>query len=671
MAGGRGEAKSMTDFSANPTGDSPNPPRFPLVADAIFGFAALALGYFLFHQKGIWREAVVGTSLAGAISLLLFRQTVEWRQGRLARWRTAALYAMAAVMCLSASSVLDYKVIDAGSDYRVPFQLPGPMDHWAEGMATEITVDTSGTRGALVTLNLHESHDAFPPTILVLAGKCEVERFEVRPGNGALFPNWREKGLASEYPVVIPEECLSPANNKVIFRPIGGSWIAVKSVSILDLPHRWEPWRQVAQPWNWIFFWLSLALIALDAILAWPRAQTVKRALFGAGMGMMILTAIVAMLAGMATYVEIRHRWMVKREGEFRSGEMFYGSKFIRDAELGWRLLPGFVGKTLDTGGGSPALFYSVNKHGFRALAEETDFPPKGKAMVLGDSFAQGLFLTQEETIPAVMARSMGGYVYNFGVGGFSTDQEYTTFIKWVDRVDAEAVVLLFYANDVLFTEARMGHGFQKPAYSIVDGRVDFSRLEKLPATLVETENAKLLANPEMEKTFCCFTRKHPGVAARIARKTASYAWELYYPGRLLASISADVAKTKAIPAPRHMDVTADLLENPGRYAKQMGIVAQFMVRINEECKKRGKKFLVVFIPDILQITQPDKPALGAFRDTFAKVCAAHGLPPLDPSEELTAKNRWNGTYFLDDGHFSPYGAQIVGDMIADALKKK
>ena len=658
-------------MNADKLSTHPGPSRFPLAADLALAVASLALGFAIFGQPGIWRQAIFGTSIAGAILLLLFRQTVEWREGPLARIKTWGLYIMAGFLLLSAASVPNHRVIDAGSDYRVPYQLPGPMDHWSEGMATEITVETSGTRGALVTLNLHESHDTLPPIMAVYGGSCHEERFDVIPGGGAVYPHWREKGKPSSYPSQVDQECFSPKNNKVIFRPITGSWVAVKSVDILELPYWNEPWRQVTEPWSWIFFWLALFMIVLDRVLGWPRDQAPKRLLFGAGMGALVLAMIALSLVSTAAYVEARHKWLVKQEGEFRSAEMFYSSKFIRDAELGWRLLPGFTGKTLEEGGGSPSLFYYINKHGFRALDREPEFPPKGKAMALGDSFTQGIFLSQEETIPAVMSRKMGGYVYNFGVGGFSTDQQYTTFIKWVDKVEAEAAVVLYYANDALFTMSPEGHSFSKPVYAMANGVVDFDRLEKLSESMVERENAQLLADPEMEKIFCCFSRKNPGTAERTLHTFGRYLSLGYYPGRLLGAISGDIAKTRSTPAPRHMDVDHNLLANPDAFKAGLDASVQFLVRMNQECKKRKMKFLVVYVPDISRISNPDKPELGNFQKAFAKACAANGLPMLDPSEALIAQNRRNGAYFLDDGHFSPNGARIVGEMIADALAKK
>ncbi|MDH5510943.1 MAG: SGNH/GDSL hydrolase family protein, partial [Nitrospinota bacterium] len=527
-----------------------------------------------------------------------------------------------------------------------------------------------GTRGALLILSLHESHDTAPPMILVTAGECEVAKFRVVPGNGAKFPHWKHGGLASSYEVRVPRQCLTPDKNEVVFHPITGSWIVINNVKVIELPYPWEPWRHVPRPWSWILFWLSLGVIALRGAIGSPRPKR-QLAMYGM-MLLLILAMIAAAFVAMAVYVETRNRWMVTDPTNFRSPQMFYGSKFIHNADQGWTMLPGFVGKTLSSGVADPVVFYKVNRHGYRSLEYEDDFPPSGKVMLLGDSFAQGAFLAQEETIPAVLSRRLGEYVFNFGVGGYSTDQEYTTFMKWVDRAPSEWVVLLFFANDILYNDSDLGHNFQKPRYAIdASGQVDFSTLIPVDPEYVKEENDFVYLKIEMEKTFCCLIKKEVSIAGRISHKAFQYIGHIHDPGMLLSYIIADIAKTKAQPGPKHLDVTAEIQENPEKYIRQFHISFQFLDRIRDESHKRKRKFLVVYIPDIKQIYERSKPELANFKNMFMRLCEENGIDCLDPSEQLARRARWNDTYFIDDGHLSPFGAQIVGDMIADYIQAK
>ncbi|MDH5638409.1 MAG: SGNH/GDSL hydrolase family protein [Nitrospinota bacterium] len=649
-------------------------PRTPL--DIPFIVAAIAIWLLTLVQSELWSEAKQGAALAGGFLLLITRHLFlshfhpHLPQNMKSPAWTWALYAMCAFLLLSSFSLTRQKVIHAGSDYRVPFQLPGPEDKWSEGMARQITVPTSGTRGALVILSLHESHDTAPPLMLVTAGECEVAEFKVVPGNGAQFPHWKHKGRASSYEARVPRECLTPDKNEVVFTPITGSWIVINNVKVIDLPYPWEPWRQVPRPWSWILFWLSLGVIAARGATGSPRPKR-QLAMYGMMM-MLILGAIAAALVSMAVYVETRNRWMVTDETNFRSPQMFYGSKFIHNTDQGWTMLPGFVGKTVSSGVADPVTFYKVNKRGYRSLEYEDDFPPSGKVMILGDSFAQGAFLAQEETIPAALSRRLGGYVFNFGVGGYSTDQEYTTFMKWVGRAQSEWVVLLFFANDILFNDSDLGHTFKKPRYAIDSaGQVDFSTLIPVDPGYVKKENDFVYLKIEMEKTFCCFSKKEVSITGRISRRALQYLGHIHDPGMLLSYIIADISKTKAQPGPRHMDVTAEMQEYPEKYGRQFHITFQFLDRIRDESQKRKRKFLAVYIPDIKQIYEQSKPERANFKNMFMKLCADNGIDCLDPSDELARRARWNDTHFIDDGHLSPYGAQIVGDMIADFIQAK
>ncbi|MDH5638113.1 MAG: SGNH/GDSL hydrolase family protein, partial [Nitrospinota bacterium] len=557
--------------------------------------------------------------------------------------------------------------IMAAADTSVPLQLPGPKDIWGADMPDSIRVSVSGVSEARVRLSLMESHDAAPPRLSVTAGTCRLEDIQVKPGGGLPEANWETLGTESEYLVRVPAGCASAEGGELVFRPISGSWIAIKSVWVEQIPLPWELWRHLPQPWNYILFWLgALTLVAYHALAAKSGGLGARQlAMYGAMCGIVLLSFGCALVAT-AFYVEVYYPWLTNQEGNLRSMKVFQ-KKAIHDEKLGWLLQPGFAAYTRETPKSKPTLFYANTQEGYRALEAEKNFPARGKAMVLGDSFAQGLFLAQKETIPAVMADQLGGYVYNMGITGFSTDQEYTTFMHWIDRVDVERVVLLFYGNDIMYTGSKKGYDLPKPVYKEVNGKVDFSRMSTVPAEYVKEMNDILAPRFIPSMTYCCFTDKKASVLIRTLERTWRYISLLHYPGRFFAALVGDIKNTKLTSPAIHTDVRPELLEKPEKYNRQIDIIFQFLAEINDQCRKRDLKFQVVFVPDILQVYHADKPARTNLRDMFMELCAKNRLACLDPSDRLAAGAKINDVYFIDDGHFSPYGARIVGEMIAKA----
>ena len=560
-----------------------------------------------------------------------------------------------------------------------PIQLPGPADAWAGSAQKEISMDVPGGHEVKLTLNLLDSHNTAPPAINVAVNGVITGTFRIQPGAGEIDARWRKAGRPSSYSLIIPAVAFDWDNSIISLKSSEGSWVAISGIIIETRPRLYEFWRWInpryasKEPWNRLLFGTAVLLISANFLLPIMRepAGSKKLAMY-VGMWGVCAAMLVAVLAGLALYVELSLPYLTGQHGSRRPPEMFYSGRFIRDEKLGWRLLPNYTAQTREYPEGPPSLFYATNRNGFRSLDMERDFPAKGKAMVLGDSFAQGLFLTQEETIPAVMSRSLGEYVYNFGVGAFSTDQEYTTFIQWVDRVGAEWVVLLFFPNDILFTDTDTGHTFPKPHYGMLGQKVDFSGLYPLSAEYVKEGNAKVpdFNNPAPGDVFCCFTRKSQSVAVRTWDKAWDYLWGVYNPAKLFQMIVSDIKDTKAVNTAANLDVTPDLLEKPETYSRQLEIIFQFFEEMKSVSENRQKKFLVVFVPDIQQIEARNKPARQNLRRRFMALCAGHRLECLDPSDQLTKASMSNSVYFLNDGHFSPFGARVTGEMIAGRIKQ-
>ena len=98
---------------------------------------------------------------------------------------------------------------------------------------------------------------------------------------------------------------------------------------------------------------------------------------------------------------------------------------FVKDPDTGWRARPNLDKVIVDANGGRFRL--STDADGYR-LSYPRDERPADHVpvvLVLGDSFAQGVTVEDEETFVWNMAREFTNYRFvNLGVAGYSTVQE-------------------------------------------------------------------------------------------------------------------------------------------------------------------------------------------------------------------------------------------------------
>jgi hypothetical protein len=174
--------------------------------------------------------------------------------------------------------------------------------------------------------------------------------------------------------------------------------------------------------------------------------------------------------------------------------------------EFGWV----FSGRNLDTfkHAGKSVWTASVNQDGFRSTSDYGDIRPKNFAkriMVLGDSFTFGPYINDPETLPAILQQKLGrGYeVYNFAIPGWGIDQMYLAFLRYVDKVDPDFVILVYIDDDILrvFESFRTVEGLNKPSFAVNGGRLR-SRNRDKPGVLEWLATHSLIVNEFYNKVF-------------------------------------------------------------------------------------------------------------------------------------------------------------------------
>jgi hypothetical protein len=99
-----------------------------------------------------------------------------------------------------------------------------------------------------------------------------------------------------------------------------------------------------------------------------------------------------------------------------------------------------------------PESVQTTNSWGCRGPEPDLSAPVRG--LVLGDSFMQGLFISNEDTPPACLERDLQERIgkrvciLNTGHLGYSIDQYYFTLLEYADRFRPQFVVVSLFAND-------------------------------------------------------------------------------------------------------------------------------------------------------------------------------------------------------------------------------
>jgi hypothetical protein len=150
----------------------------------------------------------------------------------------------------------------------------------------------------------------------------------------------------------------------------------------------------------------------------------------------------------------------------FRSGrERDFFCRF--DPELGWAPLQNIT--ALHKKGDLSGLVHQ-NKYGLRGPDGMQLHGTAGqrRILVLGDSYAWGYGVNQNELFSAPEVHGTNDEILNFGVSGYGTDQEYLFYLREGKNFAVDEVVVAFTPyNDVANNLAPKQYGYLKPYFTL------------------------------------------------------------------------------------------------------------------------------------------------------------------------------------------------------------
>lgn len=256
---------------------------------------------------------------------------------------------------------------------------------------------------------------------------------------------------------------------------------------------------------------------------------------------------------------------------------------------------------------------------------------PARRILVLGDSFTWGWGVSQGElfTDRLQVRLSPTVAVYNRGVIGFGTAQEYLLLERELAATNYDAVVLMFFINDVADnSDGKDGH---RPYFELVDGQL-----------LPRNQPAAPQTSPVQR-----FFKDH-------SRAYLFVEFELGQLKRRLAGEADDERRYRESKALDYHDL-------PG-YA----VTARLLDEMNRSARAHGARFFLVYIPQRSEFElESPYPYVRAVRAMIEDITRRAGIPVVDlsaPFREQAKAGR--ELVYPIDAHWTPAGHQLAADVL-------
>ena len=146
--------------------------------------------------------------------------------------------------------------------------------------------------------------------------------------------------------------------------------------------------------------------------------------------------------------VEVYLKWT---KSSATSSEKMDEGFLLHDKELGWKLRPNWQGNHSHK---DFNVSYKINSHGFRKHKNESSTIEN--IAIIGDSFTFGIGVNEEHTFVSQLNKQMKQeqkttQFKNYGVPGYSTDQEYLLAKKLSrNKLITDAIIVVYLGNDLI-----------------------------------------------------------------------------------------------------------------------------------------------------------------------------------------------------------------------------
>ena len=345
------------------------------------------------------------------------------------------------------------------------------------------------------------------------------------------------------------------------------------------------------------------------------------------------------------------------------------GSTSRFDARLGWSNAPGTEQRIRRS---DFDVVIRINAQGLRG-PERTLAKPPGtrRVLVLGDSFAEGYYVSEEDMAAARLERALLAAgcgpteVLNGGTAGFSTDQELLLYRLEGRRFAPDLVVVFFFGNDLYYATKPVGTGGRAKPYFDLKSRHEIV-LRNVPVPEPPPAPAREPGPPTWRGSAALrllsdrTSRGNPELHALLARLGLVEPGALDPPLEFIPFCPWNRAERWAVDD--MWNRTAAILETLAREVAMDGgrlavLYVPYRFEANDEAWDLTRRR---FRADRTW----DRDAVAR---RLAETCARLGIPLVDPRVALARAEREHprGAYLPDDGHWNEVGNAVAAAALA------
>jgi hypothetical protein len=325
---------------------------------------------------------------------------------------------------------------------------------------------------------------------------------------------------------------------------------------------------------------------------------------------------------------------------------------YLHDSELGFRHVPntrwfGRVRSDVEIAWGLPAsastpITITRDENGYRNVKHVA----QADIVLIGDSYIEGVYVSDDQTISSFLQDRVGRAVANLGVAGYGTAQELIVLEQDGMRLKPKIVIWFFFEGNDLYNDEAFENTLLSSPEARASGwtqRHGWWRRSFIRNTHAQVRLLLHALVPRQSPHFGILTVEgHRG-------KTVLFGPEAAFPW-------TDFER-------RRWDKAQDTLREAARSTRERGI-----------------NFLLAYVPIKFRVFRDfiDIPAGSELRewtlwplpDFFAQFCRAEGLACLDLTEMLRgAVREGDMPYALADSHWNPEGHRLIARRLQEMLE--
>jgi len=345
------------------------------------------------------------------------------------------------------------------------------------------------------------------------------------------------------------------------------------------------------------------------------------------------------------------------------------------DPQLGWRHV---ANRTVTFQAPEYRITERFNSRGVRgpeySLEKGSD---EYRIVVLGDSFAEGYTVDFEELFSEVLKQRLNEQerrrveVINFGVGGYSTDQELLLFQNEGIHYHPDLVILMFHDSDVWYNAQKRYFPWRRGYKPLFCLKGDALHLTNVPVPILAEEAS---FQTQIQATFAHHSYLYRWIRDRV--KNSSTLFSL--------AISLGLADPGKTFIPKEYRV----YQNP--YSPEIHeawlVTAALLAKLKQEARFIGSDLLVFHVPMRASVYTQEweqvkqhyaLPAEGWHSEKvnleLGGVLARLEIEFLNPLKCFRQRAKdfpsdGDRLYFKRDGHWNRKGHRLAGEMLAEAI---